>query len=360
MLWSELAAPSTSLQIAGNDKALATMRRWFSRPHAGQVLVVSGPMGVGKSLAVALLAAEHARQPVLRPDAEERLPESMFYHGRDAVLLLDDVDVLNNAYIKRVHGCVPVVVEITDRYHSKVKTLLKQPFVVEARFYPLSPAEGMLALRQTLRRVAQAGGNVPSLDSGSLKALLAACNGDVRQAVHALQFMGPDVSRTDLNPFDATKAVLTADRRRALQLLTNDRGLIQWAHQSYLSGLEAQHAEALSACAAAFSASDAFGWEAPRHYAESVCAFGLRTGAVDRKRVRVQFPVDFAKTSSANANARKLDEFRRAQRGTMRSSDAASIRCEWLPFLARMPRSKKRRPYEGDVSAAKFLLKPPK
>jgi replication factor C large subunit len=202
-LWTEKHKPKTIKEIVGQDEALKQMQDFLKSWKPGEALLISGPAGVGKTLAVEVIAREtglfliqlNASDERSASKIEEFLKEcsksrSLFSKGK--IILLDEVDGISghergasNAIIKIIEESkFPVIMIANDPWSPKLRSL--KTHSKEVKFRKIH----MYDIMKRLKSIADSEGI--KLEDNSLRSLAKWSSGDMRSAVLDLQ-----AARTD-------------------------------------------------------------------------------------------------------------------------------------------------------------------
>ncbi|CEO98756.1 hypothetical protein PBRA_006870, partial [Plasmodiophora brassicae] len=237
LLWVDKYAPDAAGDLCVHARKLGELRQWLARGRGG-VLIVSGPAGSAKSTSISVLASElqysvvywnesfdlssHAftvREQSRRErdtdrcvDRESRLASFRrflsqsqrygslaFGSGSRKLVVVDELPLLAKpAQVDEFRTACrsafqasrfPIIFVLTSEFENRQTAqrvfgsdLLASPNVAQIRFNAVS-ATGM---RKALRRVADGEGFL--LGKDAIERIVAASNGDVRSAIHQLQF----------------------------------------------------------------------------------------------------------------------------------------------------------------------------
>jgi len=208
MEWLDKYAPTSVSQIIGPRKAPEDLLKWLKEWKSGgrfKSAVVTGPPGCGKTVLARVACAEAGVGHVLELNCSSKrtkkavadfkeaflvrsllsfLPRSrgVSSSGRPGAVIIDEMDACDSGGLGELIKCirtssVPVVCIAGDGYCKPLKPLIASSLHLRM----LRPSADQVGGR--LMMIAQLEGAKPSLSQGSARALAAACNCDVRQAV---------------------------------------------------------------------------------------------------------------------------------------------------------------------------------
>jgi replication factor C subunit 1 len=270
LLWTDKYAPTSSSQVIGNGSNVQQLKDWLqswyvgmgsqsSNNNSGSVMkrsssssqspracLITGPPGLGKTTAATLVCAEcgyisinmNASDTRSKSTIRETIAEMLGTHGlteyfagqrnnnnnKRTVLIMDEVDGMSSGdrgglseLIQLIKDTkIPIICIANDRY--KVRSL--EPHCAKIVFRRPSHQQILARLTQIAHREGL------SIDPVVLRRLADAAHGDVRHAVHVLQYwsVGKDPSidtirdelhrggkNLTLGPFDAAPQLLSVN-----------------------------------------------------------------------------------------------------------------------------------------------------
>ncbi|MBI4896100.1 MAG: AAA family ATPase [Candidatus Aenigmarchaeota archaeon] len=192
----ETYKPATVDAVIGNKKAISDITAWFSRFSKGTGMIVAGPVGCGKTLAIELVAQQLGYE-IVRTSADEvrnGMPtltktsqqQSLFFKKK--LLLIDEFESLasiagSTDLIK--NRPLPVVIITDDLYQKNLYTLRKLCAVVSFQ----KPRYDTIA--KFLQHICEE--EHISFEKRALDQLAKMCNGDIRAALLDLETLGTHV-----------------------------------------------------------------------------------------------------------------------------------------------------------------------
>lgn len=199
-LWLDKHKPGKLADIAGQGKAVKEVLAFMESWRPGQAALLTGPPGVGKTLAVEALAKERGAG-LLRLNAsdsrnasqiEERLSDasrSRDLFGRKRIILIDEVDGISG----RERGAVGSIVKVIKNSAFPVFAIANEPS--KPKLAPLRAACRKIrfsrvmtpSIEKRLRDISSLEG--VDAEPGALKALARFAQGDMRSAISDLQMV---------------------------------------------------------------------------------------------------------------------------------------------------------------------------
>lgn len=192
MMLLEKYRPSSTREFVGNSAALQEIRKFLLTWQKGSALIIHGPSGTGKTLALKLIANEMGYELLETGADKERRAASMddfitastqySFSRKKKIILMDDMELLESQ--KSVTELVekslyPVVMIVENAYERSMSAYRRRFDAVKfqkARYDSIS---------KFLRRVCDAEGI--SYDQRSIDQLSKMANGDVRAALLDLE-----------------------------------------------------------------------------------------------------------------------------------------------------------------------------
>ncbi len=186
--------PKSTKDFVGNAYALQEIRKWLSSWKRGRALIVHGPPGTGKTMAVRLIAAEDGYEILESGADEERkagdmksiIGSSMQYSfsGKKKLILIDDMEQLESK--KSVaelaeKSLYPVVMMVGDIYEKSMAALRRKCHQIrlsKVRYDSIS---------KFLRGICESEGL--AYEQRALDQLSRMANGDVRAALLDMEQM---------------------------------------------------------------------------------------------------------------------------------------------------------------------------
>lgn len=211
-LWTDKHRPQSLAAFAGTAKAqelLSAIKAW----KPGKAILVSGPSGSGKSLAVELCAKELGLSLFSLNASDPRsasklgflasLATSRPLFGTGRLILIDEADALSGTSDR---GAIPLISNLLDSSRHPIVLVADDPYAEKLR--PLRQRAVAIKLSRVpapsiekrLRDIAAAEG-IRATES-VLKALARWSNGDLRSAITDLQLLSQ--GRSELTDDDAS------------------------------------------------------------------------------------------------------------------------------------------------------------
>ncbi len=246
--WTTQYAPQEMSQMQGQQAALTALQTYIKTRKPGQVCLLYGQQGVGKTTMV-LLLAKMLEAELIEVNASDVRNESSILEllgpalkqqslfARTKLLLFDEVDGLSGSNDRGGLGAIlrlaketpyPIIMTANDPWDSKFSDLRKAAVMVNAR------ALAYTSIVPVLKRICEA--EHVTYDEEALKSLARRAGGDLRAAITDLQSLAPTVTAAaieSLSERNVTESALNAIRivlktkdahtaRRALENLQED------------------------------------------------------------------------------------------------------------------------------------------
>ncbi|MBI2076167.1 MAG: AAA family ATPase [Candidatus Aenigmarchaeota archaeon] len=229
--------PKMLSDMIGNREQVAEIRDWIAAWKKGKALLLYGPTGGGKSLAIELIAKEMHCELVESHASDNRsyrqLKESIMKASgqrslmlRKKLILVDEIETLES--VKGVIELIessdfPVILIGTNPYEKRLFSLRQHCRLVKlgkVRHDVLSRFLMQVNVKEKL--------NVPD---SSIYGISKACNGDVRSALIDLLYSCPAVREYDEDVFNTLKIIFRSpkigDIREAVSN-SDSEGIVQW------------------------------------------------------------------------------------------------------------------------------------
>ena len=228
MLWSEEYRPSKSDQTVVNKGLTHEITEWLLHWKKGQILLVSGPCGTGKTTSCYMACAQSGRRVIEFNASEDRGKNALknyVFHADKQCVLMDEID--DSPGLASFASTVPLpVIFICNDSWSKGAKALKGKKCREIAFRSVSSMDifqilGVIAKEKKL-----------GMEDYPLRLIASSHGGDIRASINSLQLSG---STRDSEPdiFVTAKKVLSG----RMPADTDDLTLLnRFAHENYLEG----------------------------------------------------------------------------------------------------------------------------
>jgi replication factor C subunit 1 len=215
--------PTAISGIIGNKSSIQSLASWLmtwsSTSTQQMAALVSGPIGIGKTLAIDLVIKKSGDYNIieLNPDDERTatyinsrikpiLKNSKTMFGLQNILVINDIDFASDyGFIGAIVECIketkiPIICVCNDRYNQKLKTLTN--YCLDVRFQRPSIVEITKFIEDIVKK------EKIKISSTNLKELIETSNNDIRNAILNLEF---NAISTDNPPVNTTLATQKKD-----------------------------------------------------------------------------------------------------------------------------------------------------
>lgn len=206
--------PHDTTGLMGQAAAIASVRQWLARWRRGKALLLSGPVGCGKTALVRALAAEQQLTLVeMDADSMREIPDigtsvQQATLGKGELILIDEIDAADGTTAGKALRMIttsrwPVLLTANDPYVPALRELRRSCDII--KLASPRPSE----IEQRLLKIAAAEGL--SVRPEAIKAIAASARGDVRAAINDLELLGagavPGLREHEAGPFELLGAL---------------------------------------------------------------------------------------------------------------------------------------------------------
>ena len=186
--------PASAKDFLGNGSALLEIRKWLSIWQRGHALIIHGPSGIGKTLAVKMIAREMGYELLEIGADEERKTSDMkniitssmqhSFSCKKKLILIDDMEHMEShkSLTELVEKSLYPVVMIVQNVYERNMTAYRRRFET-VKFHKVRYD----SISKLLRRVCDCEGK--KYDDRSIDQMSKMANGDVRAALLDLEQM---------------------------------------------------------------------------------------------------------------------------------------------------------------------------
>lgn len=214
-MFLEKYEPRNFREFIGNREQVEEIRKWLKASKKG-TLILSGPIGCGKSLAVKLLAKELGYEIVESHASDDRNKEYMGelinaskqagIFSRKKIILLEDLEVMEskkNLSVLAKESACPVVIIAENPYELGIPSLLRTSKSVKFG------KPGKEDMHRFLRNIC--GKENIDTDPVTLNSIVLGCDGDLRAALIDLEIYQKGSRERSANIFDAVRSVFRGE-----------------------------------------------------------------------------------------------------------------------------------------------------
>ena len=225
--------PKNARYILENNTQVMSIVNWLGSWKKGNSMIVCGPTGCGKNLAMKLIAKELNYELVeseldgknIQNLASASLQGSVFLKKK--IILLEDIELVRSkSSVARLieNSAHPVVILAQNPYDIDMPAVVKKSKIV--KFAKISDGTMEKFLTDVCRK------EDIRLDKALLQAVIESSRGDVRAALIDLELMSFSAARDrSYNIFELMKAIFVGDRKNARKMLEDYHefdGLFSW------------------------------------------------------------------------------------------------------------------------------------
>lgn len=229
--------PKMLSDMIGNREQVTEIRDWIAAWKKGRALLLYGPTGGGKSLAVELIAKEMNCELVESHASDNRgyrqLKESILKASgqrslmlRKKLILVDEIETLESVkgIIELIEGSDFPVILIGNPYEKKLFSLRQQCKLVK-----LGKVRHDVLARFLMHVNVKEKLDVPE---AAIYGISRACNGDVRSALIDLLYSGrPGLRECDQDVFNTLKIIFRSPKIGDVRIATansDSEDIVQW------------------------------------------------------------------------------------------------------------------------------------
>jgi len=246
--------------IIGNTSSIKSIQNWFENWHATSntknvCALLSGPNGIGKTLAVELLIKKYDLNPIsLNPDEKadkEHIMKNIVpsiqrdksFTNKQNIFVIHDIDCYDDyGFVTCIVNCmketkIPVIATCNNRYDQALKPLI--PYCLDVKFQKPNASDIVKFIKPIIKKEAI------TITDAKVNQLIEDANCDIRNILNNLQLFsgntkitGPTDSKdkTNSNVFEVTKQFMSQsvemDDKQTLFWMNNDL-LPLMIHENY-------------------------------------------------------------------------------------------------------------------------------
>jgi len=250
--------------IIGNASCIKSIQNWFENWHATSntknvCALLSGPNGIGKTLAVELLIKKYDLNPIsLNPDEKAdkqhivkniipSIQREKSFANKQNIFVIHDIDCYDDyGFVTCIVNCmketkIPVIATCNNRYDQALKPLIQ--YCLDVKFQKLNAADVVKFIKPIIKKESL------RISDAKLNQLIEDANCDIRNILNNLQLLsgkntknsdttGNMKDKTNTNVFEVTKQFMSQSvemyDKQTLFWLNNDI-LPLMIHENYLA-----------------------------------------------------------------------------------------------------------------------------
>ncbi|MFH1420846.1 MAG: AAA family ATPase [Candidatus Aenigmatarchaeota archaeon] len=194
--------PRTIGEFVGNKPRILEIKKWISGWKKGTALMLHGPEGCGKNLAMELIATESGRELVYYDGSHEvAVQRSLF--AKNKLIIADEPGKAKGLPELISKSSFPVVILTTEPYKQAYRTLRTKCKLMKLEKIPISEIANFLERVCTSEKT--------SYEKNALMQVAFASNGDMRAALNDLE---------TLHAVDSSSVLLIGNRERVENIFT--------------------------------------------------------------------------------------------------------------------------------------------
>ena len=250
--------------IIGNASCIKSIQNWFENWYATSntknvCALLSGPNGIGKTLAVELLIKKYDLNPIsLNPDEKAdkqhivkniipSIQREKSFANKQNIFVIHDIDCYDDyGFVTCIVNCmketkIPVIATCNNRYDQALKPLIQ--YCLDVKFQKLNAADVVKFIKPIIKKESL------RISDAKLNQLIEDANCDIRNILNNLQLLsgkntknsdttGNMKDKTNTNVFEVTKQFMSQSvemyDKQTLFWLNNDI-LPLMIHENYLA-----------------------------------------------------------------------------------------------------------------------------
>ena len=240
--------PENLENIIGNKTCINSIQTWFENWYPLKTntkdvcAVLSGPNGIGKTLAIELLIKKYNLNPIsLNPDekADKEHIVNVFLPSiqrqksitnKQNIFVIHDIDCYDDyGFISSIVNCmketkIPVISTCNNRYDQSLKTIL--PYCLDIKFQKPNASDIVKFVKPILKKESI------SMSDANLNQLIEDSNCDIRSILNNLELFSSENTntkdKTNSNIFEVTKQFMSQN------VELNDKQILFWMNNDIL------------------------------------------------------------------------------------------------------------------------------
>ena len=238
--------------IIGNASCIKSIQNWFENWHATSntknvCALLSGPNGIGKTLAVELLIKKYDLNPIsLNPDEKAdkqhimkniipSIQREKSFTNKQNIFVIHDIDCYDDyGFVTCIINCmketkIPVIATCNNRYDQALKPLI--PYCLDVKFQKPNATDVVKFIKLIIKKESL------RISDAKVNQLIEDANCDIRNILNNLQLLsgnmkisgsgaGDSKDKTNSNVFEVTKQFMSQsvelDDKQTLFWMNND------------------------------------------------------------------------------------------------------------------------------------------
>ena len=240
--------PENLENIIGNKTCINSIQTWFENWYPLKTntkdvcAVLSGPNGIGKTLAIELLIKKYNLNPIsLNPDEKAdkehivnvilpSIQRQKSITSKQNIFVIHDIDCYDDyGFISSIVNCmketkIPVIATCNNRYDQSLKTIL--PYCLDIKFQKPNASDIVKFVKPILKKESI------SMSDANLNQLIEDSNCDIRSILNNLELFSSENTntkdKTNSNIFEVTKQFMSQN------VELNDKQILFWMNNDIL------------------------------------------------------------------------------------------------------------------------------